>query len=397
VISRLPLLLCLTLSLPIAQAASEISDTLSVLPTSTVGMELGTLKVGVRTFSEVRVKSSDAKRVVFTHKDGLASVLLRDLTSELQQQFGYDAALDAPVPPLAARLTPLPSARKPLPAAYSKEVAAGAISDLLDTLIFSFGKTPELRRIQSHRGDFSLYSPSTKSQGQQASCAIFAVVSALEFQNGIATGRPEKLSEDYLVWATRRLSGVETSRLAITKTPASANRPELVTTAEDLGFSLVEVISAIRAYGIATQAEVPTRYPSKLATPPPPSDEVIATARTRRHVEIVIVPGRQPELLINNIIQSLNQGRAVPLGLEWPHDSTLITGNLSDQTPVPNKPHAVTLVGYECSTGRIEDTVFIFKNSYGPRWGQGGYGRVTWNYLVKNILSAYVLEACLDS
>jgi len=39
--------------------------------------------------------------------------------------------------------------------------------------------------------------------------------------------------------------------------------------------------------------------------------------------------------------------------------------------------HAVTLVGYKSATGRIEDAVFIFKNSYGVDWGQGGYGTAT--------------------
>jgi C1A family cysteine protease len=34
----------------------------------------------------------------------------------------------------------------------------------------------------------------------------------------------------------------------------------------------------------------------------------------------------------------------------------------------------------------------VFKNSYGPTWGEGGYGWVTCRYLQNYLLSAALLE-----
>jgi C1A family cysteine protease len=54
--------------------------------------------------------------------------------------------------------------------------------------------------------------------------------------------------------------------------------------------------------------------------------------------------------------------------------------------------HAVTVVGYENKTGAIADTVFVFKNSWGIRWGSGGYGYATYAYVLKNLTDAVLLE-----
>jgi C1A family cysteine protease len=52
----------------------------------------------------------------------------------------------------------------------------------------------------------------------------------------------------------------------------------------------------------------------------------------------------------------------------------------------------VTIVGYQNTGGQVEGTTFLFKNSFGPAWGEGGYGRVTYRYLRNHLLSAALLE-----
>lgn len=107
----------------------------------------------------------------------------------------------------------------------------------------------------------------------------------------------------------------------------------------------------------------------------------------------VYLVGRTPETVLANCIQALNQDLPVAIGMRVPpwravRDDTL----LSEQQPNPDGGHAVTLVGYQCKTGRLEDTVFIFRNSWGRRWGSGGYGFVTYAYLQRHLGSAVALE-----
>jgi C1A family cysteine protease len=43
--------------------------------------------------------------------------------------------------------------------------------------------------------------------------------------------------------------------------------------------------------------------------------------------------------------------------------------------------HAVTIVGYDQKKG--QDGVFLFKNSWGPDWGEGGYGWIPMKYFMR--------------
>ena len=86
-------------------------------------------------------------------------------------------------------------------------------------------------------------------------------------------------------------------------------------------------------------------------------------------------------------------GSAVAVGLRWPPNAVVRnTSLISKQIPSPNCGHAVTFVGYRCDGGRIENAVFIFRNSWGPSWGAGGYGFVTYDYVAANLLSCFVVE-----
>jgi C1A family cysteine protease len=123
-----------------------------------------------------------------------------------------------------------------------------------------------------------------------------------------------------------------------------------------------------------------------------PSPDIISQARTHRRFYVHLVPGDNNAARIDNIIQALNTGIPVAIGLGWPNFRTLRAGFLSQQTPVQGAAHAVTLVGYKNAAGRVEDTAFVFKNSYGPAWGEAGYGWVTYGYLQKYLLGAALLE-----
>jgi C1A family cysteine protease len=104
------------------------------------------------------------------------------------------------------------------------------------------------------------------------------------------------------------------------------------------------------------------------------------------------VPGRDAPTRINNVILALNAGLPVPIGVAWPNYRSMRTGFLSGQKPMAGAGHAITLVGYRSPTGRIEDAVFIFKNSWGVDWGQGGYGTMSYAYLNNYLNDAVLLE-----
>ena len=49
--------------------------------------------------------------------------------------------------------------------------------------------------------------------------------------------------------------------------------------------------------------------------------------------------------------------------------------------------HALLAVGYDDAAGR-----FLFRNSWSPQWGYGGYGTVPYRYLVPTAGSNWSLE-----
>ena len=377
------------LALAFGAAASPASPEAPPAKQDYSGLNLGRLVIGTRSYEDVRVSSRDERSVFFRHRGGLGSARLRDLPPEIQTRLGYNAAsAPAETPPEAPpRAAARPSdAPAPGDSSASGSRAAAPAESRLDELFLAFDRPPELREKQTLQPEFIRLGLVVKNQGRRPSCAVYAVVSALEFQNARLTGSIEKLSEEYLIWATRRSLGLTGGASALLRDPRSGDF------AEDIGFTLPSVIAGLQTYGIPLYDDMRNQPGLAAADVPEPPAEIIERARERRRVFIAPLPGREPDVLIPRIIHALNAELPVPLGLLWPNENSIHAGVLVAQRPLTGAGHAVTAVGYECPTGKLEDTVFVFKNSYGPRWGQGGYGRVSYGYLAKNILDAYVLD-----
>ena len=345
-------------------------------------VKLGTLRIGNTVYSDVTLLSVNARTIVIAHSGGLASIRLRDLPHDLQTRFGYDPAAEA----AADAALEHASERAALQRRPAASPAAGNESKF-ETLLRSFGQPPEIRNETDLRPRFFQLALDVKNQGRRPSCAVFAVVSALEYQNAEVTGQPEKFSEEYLIWATRK-----TLQRSPPSAEASASgRPEAPEDSDE-GFSLSDVALALRVYGIHPQSAMPNAGYRSMDAIPEPSPEVIEQAHTHRRVFVHFVPGHDAAVQIDNIIQALNAGVPVAIGLRWPNFRAIRDGLLSEQAPVPGAMHAVTLVGYRSGDGGAGGVVFLFKNSYGPSWGEGGYGRVTSGYLRNHLLAAAVLE-----
>lgn len=342
------------------------------------GAKLDALPVGGTVFRQVEVRSVNARTAIIVHAGGMSSILLRELSPEWQQQFGYDPAAEA-------AMTSLPKAAKiDVPARASKQPRALGTATSGSALP-KFGEPATVLPNVDLRPTFFSLKIGVKNQGRRPSCSVFALVSALEFQNGESKGEAEKFSEEYLSWATRKI----TRR----PSPAESTGGSVgVDEDADEGFSLGEVVAALRAYGIPLQSSMPNTFGRSLAQIDEPPAAVIAEAQTHERVFVYALPGHDNFTRINNAVHVLNTGRPVVIGLAWPSYRALRMGYLADQAPIVGNGHAVTLVGYSSASGKLEEAVFTFKNSWGVNWGHGGYGTVTFSYLKKHLQDTAVLE-----
>ncbi len=339
------------------------------------------LKVGNRIFRNVTVRSVNATSLVILHSGGLSQVELKDLSADLQTEYNYDAELaerrrDELQRDIQQRA--VSSKRTPQRKSVSKESDVSAI-------LRAFGQEPELRERVDLRPKFNELDLAVRSQGRRPSCAVFAVVSALEYQNAVQTGKPEKLSEEYLIWATMKTLG----RYDISDAWSASEKSN----DGDAGFYLTEVVQALRAYGVPLREKMPYSVVGHLMNDVDPSAELIRSARSRAKIGYYKIPGRTKQSLIANLLHPLNAGIPVVIGMAWPHYKTLMRNpTLSQQKPREGYAHAVTIVGYKCPTGKKEDLTFIFRNSWGRKWGTAGYGFIKFGYLEKHLYDAVILE-----
>ena len=345
------------------------------------GTKIDSLTAGKTTYRDVVVRSANARTLMITHAGGMASIHLRDLSPEWQARFNYDPAAEAVAEKAAASAPPPPPAKRPA------KIAAKHGSDV-DQILEQFGQTASIQTEVNLRPKFIELGLGIRDQARRPSCAIYAIVSALEYQNARLCGQAENFSEDYLIWATQK-SIQRTSGQALTADGATTDDA-------DTGFSLTEVVNALRTYGIPLQSALPNNAELSMRALRDPPPEVIQQAREHLRVFVHQLPGRDSATRINNLVLALNGGIPVAIGIAWPNYRSVRTGYLSGQKPMQGAWHAVTVVGYHSKTGRIEDTYFIFKNSWGANWGQDGYGTVTYDYLNNYLNDAVLLEVQRD-
>ncbi len=347
------------------------------------------LQVGDKIYHEVEIKKVTPKALLIKHSAGIAQVLLADLSPEYQKKFGYNAAVEE------AYNKKIEAHKLEVLEARAKEAAKPKIPKpqvlVSDRILQRFGQVPELQGEVDLRPRYRDLKLISKAQGRRPSCSVFAVVSALEYQNAIVVGEAEKLSEEYLIWATRKTRGFN-AKPAATQDGESKDDPNDA----DAGFNLVEVVQALRSYGVPLQEEMPNTFGKSMAKIEEPTSELIEEAQNRRKVYSYVITGRENKEKIDGIVHALNEEVPVVIGMAWAHYKSLQNVPiLRGQKPREDYAHAVTLVGYRCESGRREDILFIFKNSWGHEWGIAGHGYVAYTYLEKHINSAIFLEVAL--
>lgn len=341
---------------------------------------LAILEVKDVVYRDVRVLSVNELSVSIQHSKGVSQIRLEDLDPELRSQFGYDPgkaseretrlALEKEHQVAKARVE-LQKARE----AQLERQKAQSQSEV--SLAFgAFGTAPSLRSEVDHRPRFRDSRLSVRDQGARPSCSVHSIIAALEYQYAKAEGRSVRISEKHLLSSTSRSLG-QSQDEGMNQGGSAA-----VESIQDAGFALEEVFQAIRGFGLVFDSMDGQPFEADRS-------KDLGPARFSAYR----IPGRQTTDALLNIVHALNAEIPVVIGLAWPDNWRLArTHMLSKQPPSESAGHAVTLVGYRCSNGDLASMTFIFRNSWGPKWGAAGYGFVTHEYLSQNLFSAYVVE-----
>jgi len=335
------------------------------------------MHVGKEVYYNVRIVKVTPVSVVIAHRDGIGSVSLADLPPDLQKKLGYDPA----------RATAEEARRQAVN--DSRKIQANALPGdkrppllTAQQILERFGQPPKIFAEVNMQPRFDQLGIGAKSQGARPSCAIFAMVSALEYQSAPPEGGAPEYSEEYLIWATLKVLGK--IGLAVPKDDKSSI---------DIGFALTEVAEAVRAYGIALSGELPYHFTLTDPHVIEPAPDVIERAKKRTPASGFYITGREPAAQIANIVQVLDAGVPVVAGIKWPEQKAYGDNAILDVQPgLEQSGHAVLFVGYRTKTGKLEDMEFLFKNSYGEKWGERGYGLATYHYLLKNLQDALFLD-----
>lgn len=340
------------------------------------------LQVADRVYQNVYVLSANASSLSIRHSRGLTQAPLAGLAEDIRAKYGYDEARDA------QRINELETERNEQAALAARRLekqvrvatakrraqASAAAPAGLGATFAAFGSRPEIRSEVDLREAFRGHGLGVRRQ-RGPSCSVHAIVAALEFQFAEKRGMIVNVDENDLVRATSRTIG---------RAPKNALAPdgsELVVT-QDEGFALEQVFQAIRGHGLALESVSGSE-----------SQEDFKSAISDVAFSPFRIPGGRSENGIGNMIHVLNARMPVVVGVAWPSDWRVQgTSLISKQPPEAGAGHAITLVGYRCPTVRIEDTKFIFRNSWGMSWGTGGYGFITYEFLMNNLFSAYVVE-----
>lgn len=336
------------------------------------------LEAGGDTYHRVVVLSTSESSLSIRHARGIAQIPLSKLSAELQAKYGYDSGS------AADREAALARQRQKQIEAQNKRIASAKAALIQDSRPRSgssatsrsfskFGTKPLVKPEVDLRDRFRRHGIRIRSQ-YGPSCSVHAIIAALEYQFAEGQGRTLNLSEPYLINATSRSLGRPDAVGFDTKTGQRNG--------SDLGFALEHVFQAIRGHGLALEQSREER-----AEKQPYS--MVGTVTFSPFV----VPGRRSSKGVENIVHVLNANMPVVVGVYWPAYSRIAHTSVLGKQPVqPNGGHAVTIVGYRCEDGNIENAKFIFRNSWGDDWGAGGYGFFTYEYLVNNLNSCYVVE-----
>ena len=220
----------------------------------------------------------------------------------------------------------------------------------------------------------ALMSP-VKDQGERNTCNAFAATALMEFLIGRQQGQLPDLSENYAYW------------LGKTQTLNTEYLRETYAHIDGLaGFLAVEAYArgsmAESAWPYERQNWLQTGNPGCKQVKGEP-DTACFTGQPPQHAQPL--PYRlKPVYIERERIADylLSKKTPVVFNLQWVQAAVGPQGDLRMPTQrelTQAGGHVITLVGFQPKQKR-----FIFRNSYGPHWGKGGYGTLPEAYLLQH-------------
>lgn len=214
--------------------------------------------------------------------------------------------------------------------------------------------------------DLRPYLPPVGDQGIRGTCLAFAATAAHEFERG-TTSCSLDLSEEAIYWAASKLCGFGN------------------------GLTFKATADALDTQGQPEQAlwpYDPFRNESAADYAPPPNAlDAVSCFQGTMHAVTVSLDEVRSCLDKGNIVvagvrmsQSFGNGKGGFVPMPAPHELLPIG-------------HAIAIVGYANPVDPIHHGYFVFRNSWGDKWGDQGYGYLPYDYLESHCATAYVVNA----
>jgi hypothetical protein len=229
-----------------------------------------------------------------------------------------------------------------------------------------------------------------KNQGNRGTCSVFATTFLIEYQAARAQrANGFDLSEEYLNWAKNQ-----------------ANKTDFD------GGKFSDIIRGYQEFGMVAEGAMPDQASFDPKHPATPAHATIATGKTfpRFHFAFIKEWNNQnglSERELEATKAALRSGRPVATGIWWlNHFETVMVDQVPllkeyprsanrNSEPAKNPMfdgHSIDLVGYRESAEFPGGGYFVFRNSFGPRFGHGGYGFVSFDYIHNYANDAIVLQ-----